>query len=212
MRSILTVTAPATDFDLTTLARVKSELNITGTDSDTILGQKIEEASDDISSALGFVVAKETVSEDFWYESGDAAPEYLVLNRTPIRSIASVTIDGVVIDSSLYRLDAKIGQIFALDASGYPFAWLFCKNIVIAYDGGYILPAESASDLPSGIQGACVDLVSSYWLSRGRDAAVKSVDIPGVRTVDYWVGAVGEEGELPPSVQAKLMPYRRVNV
>lgn len=211
MRSVVTVTAANADKQLTTLARVKLELSISGVDTnrDMLLNLKIDEASDDIEAALGFKVAKETVSETFWPEPCDMAPDRLVLDRTPVGAISSVTVDGVAYDASLYRLDAGTGELFALDASGYACRWYFCKSVVVAYSGGYILPAESGADLPAGIEGACVDLVSSFWASKGRDPTVKSEEVPGVLRTDYWVGAVGDAGELPPSVVMKLAPFRR---
>jgi len=195
---------------LTTLTRVKLELDITGTDTnrDMLLNLKILEASDDIEAALGFTVRKETVSETFWLENGDVGPEYLVLDRTPVVSITSVTVDGIVADASTYRLDPETGQLYAL-CNGYPSRWYFCKSIVVAYAGGYVLPAESGSTLPDGIQGAAVELMSDYWAAKGRDPSVKSEDVSGVGRIDYWVGAVGEAGELPPRVVMKLSPYRR---
>jgi hypothetical protein len=51
--------------------------------------------------------------------------------------------------------------------------------------------------------------MSDYWAAKGRDPSVKSEEIPGVIRTDYWVGAVGEAGELPPRVVMKLAPYRR---
>ncbi len=212
MRSIVTVTAAATDNALTTLTRVKSELSITVSTYDTILQQKIDEASNDIEASLGFRVSKETVSETFWHEQYDSQPDRIFLNRTPITLLSSITMDGLTVDSSLYRVDYNTGEVFALDASGYPWRWYFQKSIVAAYAGGYILPAESNSTLPKGIEGACIDLVSSFWASRGRDPQVKSEEIPGVIRTDYWVGAVGEAGELPPQVVMKLAPFRRVVV
>jgi hypothetical protein len=209
MRSIVTVASPASDTALTTLARVKQELNITTDTSDEVLQDKIDEASDDIEAALGFRVVRETAVETFWHEQYDSIPDRLVLDRTPVVSIASVAVDDIVIDASLYRVDPKTGELFALDAAGWPYVWLFFKSIVVTYDGGYILPDGSNRDLPKGIEGACIDLVSSFWAAKGRDPAVKSEEILGVISKQYWVGAVGEDGELPPSVVMKLAPYRR---
>jgi len=211
MRSIVEVTQPNLDKQLTTLARVKRELNIRGEDAerDTTLNEKIDEASDDIEAALGFHVGRETVRETFWHDQPEQGIERLILDRTPVAAITSVTVDGVLVDPSLYRLDAATGELFALTSSGLPFVWLFYKSVVIVYAGGYILPAESSSDLPPGIQGACVELISDYWAAKGRDPSVKSEEVPGVRRVDYWIGTIGEAGELPPRVVMKLAPYRR---
>lgn len=209
MRSIVTVAEPASDTALTTLTRVKLELNITTTASDVVLQDKIDEASDDIEASLGFRLVRETAVETFWFEMYDSYPDKLVLDRTPVVSIASVVVDDITMDSSLYRLDAKTGELFALNSAGYPFSWFFFKSVVITYDGGWILPDATNSDLPKGIEGACIDLVSSFWAAKGRDPAVKSEELPGVISKQYWVGAVGEDGELPPSVVMKLSPWRR---
>lgn len=209
MRSIVTVSEPVSDAALTTLPRVKQELNITVSTFDDILQDKIDEASDDIEAALGFRVVRETAVQTFWHEQYDTIPDRLLLARTPVVSIASVVVDGNTIDPSLYRLDAKTGELFALDSAGYPCVWQFCRDVVITHTGGYILPDASNRDLPKGIEGACIDLVSSFWAAKGRDPALKSLDIPGVSTSQYWVGAVGEDGELPPLVVTKLAPYRR---
>jgi hypothetical protein len=197
---------------LTTVSRVKLELDISGVDTqrDMLLNLKILEASDDIEASLNFTVRRETVSETFWLEGGDNAPEYLRLDRIPVASITSVTVDGIAYSAPQYRLDAETGLLYALDLGGYPCRWCFCKDIVVAYSGGYILPAESGSNLPAGIQGAAVELMSDYWAAKGRDPSVKSEEIPGVIRTDYWVGSVGEAGELPPRVVMKLAPYRRV--
>lgn len=213
MRSIVKVTVPSEDDGLTTLERVKAELNISNTTSDIVLQAKIDEASDDIRSALGFRVAEETVEQTFWFEHGDYAPEFLILDRAPVTEIASITIDGRAYSGdeidTIARLDSDTGQLYAL-CNGYPARWHFWLSIVVEYTGGYVMPSEDDDcTLPAGIQGACVDLVSSYWSAKGRDPTVKSEEIPGVISTQYWVGAVGEDGELPPSVVTKLAPYRR---
>lgn len=204
------VASPASDTALTTLDRIKLELDIVddGT-NDEILQDKIDEASDDIEAALGFRVVQEAVVQTFWHEQYDSIPDRLLLDRTPVAAIASVALDGVTIDGSLYRIEPKTGELFAMDSAGYPCVWSFCKDAVVTYTGGYILPDASGRNLPKGIEGACIDLVSSFWAAKGRDPAVKSEEIAGVISKQYWVGAVGEDGELPPSVVAKLAPYRR---
>lgn len=209
MRSIVTVTVPADDDALTTLDRVKLELGITNRLSDKVLQAKIDEASDDIEAALGFHVAQETVVETFWHEQYDSTPEKLVLGRTPVASIASVVIDGMTVDPSAYRVDPKTGELFAL-CNGYPSCWVFCQGVVVSYDGGYVMPSEGDDcTLPPGIQGACIALVSSFWAARGRDPTLRSEEIPDLISATYWVGAVGEDGELPPDIVTKLAPFRR---
>lgn len=207
MRNIVTVTGEAAATALTTLERVKAELSIQNSDNDDLLLTKIDEASSDIEAHCGRTFCRETISEQLWGEPG--CQEILFLDRNPVASITSVTVDGVAVDSDEYRLDGEAGMLYRLDSSGYPCVWTWCKDIVVVYAGGFLLPGEVGRTLPPALEAGAVELVKSYWLSRGRDANVKSVDIPGVMSETYWVGAVGEDGELPPSVQEKIAPFRR---
>lgn len=211
MRSLVTVTTAATVTKLTTLARVKAELDITDGSKDSILNSKIDEASSDIEAYLGYSVKRETVSERFWQAPQSEIPEYLILDRTPVAAITSVTVDDVEVDSDEYRLDPDTGQLYRLDASAYPSRWEVAKSAVIIYAGGYLLPGETGRDLPYAIEAAAVELVQDFWFAKGRDPTAMEEEIPGVMRVRRWVGAVGQTGELPPSVQSKLAPFRRAS-
>lgn len=210
MENIATVTVNPEATNLTTLDRVKSELGISGTDHDEILEAKIAEASADIEAHLGRTLSRVTISETFWGGSGYSAK--ILLDRYPVVSITSVTVDDVLVDADEYRLDPDTGILYRLDTNGYPCTWTWVKSVVIVYVAGYLLPAEADRNLPYSIEGAAVDLVSSYWQSRGRDSTLRSENIPDVISREYWVGAVGAEGELPPSVVAKIAPFRRAQV
>lgn len=207
MKSVATVTVANEDKGLTTLDRVKSELGITGNSQDALLNSKILEASSDIEAHLNRVLRKETISEVFWGLRG--CVDALVLNRTPVGEITSVTLDDEVVDEVDYRLDPDAGLLYRLN-DGSPSSWSFGKALTVVYDGGYEMPdGADMGELPPALQAACVELVSSYWAARGRDPSVREEDIPGVLRTVYWVGAVGGAGELPPSVETKIGPWRR---
>ena len=74
---------------------------------------------------------------------------------------------------------------------------------------GLRLPGEDGRNLAYAIEGAVVALVSDYWASRGRDPTLRSESIPGVIDRQFWVGAVGDPGLLPPRVLASIAPFRR---
>lgn len=207
MRTITTVTTPPSATDLTTLTRVKLELDISGSGSDDILEAKIAEASSDIEAHLYRVLCRAGLTQRFWGEPGCA--EYLVLGRHPVVTIASVTVDDVVISASEYRIDLDTGILYRLDAGGYPSSWFWCKDVVVVFTAGYLMPELTGHNLPAVLEAAAVDLVSSYWMSRGRDPLVKAEDIPGLGSTEYWVGAVGEAGQLPPGVVSKIVRFRR---
>lgn len=206
MRSILSITTAATVRNLTTRDRVKLELGITDSASDVLLDAKIKEASSDIN-ARAWADPLETLTQTFWNISCE---EYLILQRRPNVSISTVTVDDVA--STYFRIDAETGLLYGLDANGYPMPWVSCKSTVVVYDAGYIMPGQSGANLEAALEAAAIELVQSYWMSRGRDATIKSEDVPGLGSVQYWVGAIGESGELPPSVEAKIAPFRRVTL
>ncbi|MGJ5149864.1 phage head-tail connector protein [Bradyrhizobium sp. HKCCYLR1023] len=218
MRSVVEVLTAAGSERLTTLDRVKGELNITSSASDVILTSKIDEASSDVAAAIGKRLPSEGVRETFWhdepvhphagYRRMMPSETTLFLSRAPVTTIASVTVDDVPLDAADYRLDPEAGLLDRL-SSGYPCAWRFCKSVVINYTGGFVLPGNNGRTLPFGIEGAVVALVSSYWASKGRDPTLRAEDIPGVMRREYWVGAVGDPELLPPRVLASLSQFRR---
>ena len=210
MQSIATITTAASVTRLTTVARVKQELDITSNDNDALLGSKIDEATSEIEAHLGRFFRRETLTETFWGDSECA--QYLILARAPVASITSVTIDDVAVDSTEWRLDAATGILHRLDSTGYPSFWSWCKSVVVVYVAGYLLPGEVGRTLPEAIEAGALSLMSAFWQSRGRDPLVKSEEIPGVERVDYWVGYIGEAGQLPPDVITKIAPFRRVLV
>lgn len=220
MRSILAVTDPAPRPRFTTLARIKSELDIAGGESDAILHAKLEEASSDIQLALGYRVPREDNVETFRHDNQSelhylcalfvpGAIDYLFLRRKHVVSITAVVLDGDTLDPSEYTLDGDTDALIRLDTSGYPCPWLFCKSIVVSYSAGYILPGNSGADLLPTIESAVIELVSQYWASKGQNPLVKMESIPGVVQYDYWVGATGDPGQLPPQVLAKLALVKR---
>jgi uncharacterized phiE125 gp8 family phage protein len=209
MYNIATITTAADVTALTTLERAKEELGITTNANDAILERKIDEATSDIEAHLGRIFCRETITETFWGHAFQA-PEYLTLHRAPVVSIASVTVDAIVIPSTEYRLEPETGILYRLTPAGYQWAWIWYQSIVVVYDAGYLLPGQADRDLPAAVEAGALALVSSYWVSRGRDGTVKSEEIPGVIRYDYWVGAVGEAGQLPPDVTIRLAPFRRV--
>lgn len=206
MKSIRSILSGPAETKLTTLSRVKAELSISNNENDVILGEKIDEATSDIEAKLRRTLCRVTLQETFW-EVGMA--ESLLLDRWPVASVTSVTVDDVALSASEYRLNGDAGILYRLDSTGYPMSWCAAKSVIVLYAGGYLLPGETGRNLEKALEGACVDLVSSYWFARGRDPLIKSENVPGLGSVEYWVGAVGEAGELPPSVMSKISPFRR---
>ncbi len=218
MNSLRSITTAAEETKLTTGDRVKRELSISGTDDDTLLAAKIDEATSDIAVRVAPSLKRETVTVTFWPEIDRQgrveiirAPS-LILKAYPIASVASVTLDDVLVDAVEYRLVPENGILYRLDSSGYPSSWCFSKSAIVVCDAGYLLPGQEGRDLPFVLEAAAVELVTSYWVSRGRDPTLRSEENVGVSRFDYWVGAVGESGDLPPGVMSKLQGYLRTGL
>lgn len=220
MNPDITVVTPATTTALTTLDRVKLELSINNDDSDEILTVKISEASSDIAVRCDPALLRETVTETYYPDREGACSDKLVLRRYPVASVSSVTVDGVALTEAVivddvvtalaeYRLDGASGLLYRQTTSGYSCHWSFCVSIAVTYAGGYLLPGEVGRNLPPSLEAACVELVSSYWAARGRDPSIKAEENIGVYRYEYWVGAIGEAGDLPPGVMSKIAPFRR---
>ena len=211
MHSIAVVSGSPSEFTLlTTIERVKQELEIIENDSDALLTAKIKEATSDIELRCR-TFRRETLTATFWPEAarGRVRAEGLILPRWPIASVTSITVDDALVAGGEYRIDPDAGMIYRLDSSGYPSHWEFCKSSIVVYAGGYKMPGEEGSNLPPSLEAACIELVSSFWSARGRDPTVKSEENPGVARFEYWVGAIGAVGDLPPGVMSKITPFLR---
>lgn len=211
MRSVLTVTTPPASLGLTTLTRVKSELAITDSAQDTLLTARIAEASAAIDSYLGRDLAHATLTETFRLNC-DENPENLPLARFPVVAVTAVTEDGITVPPAQYELDAAPGHLYRLDTQGSRSQWRSSIGVTVAYSAGYLLPNDAGRTLPGDLEQAVVKLVCGMHLAAGRDPAIKAEEVPGVQRIDYWVGAIGGSGGLPPDVTALLDPYRNVTL
>lgn len=200
---------------LTTVERVKLELSISGNASDNLLALKIEEATSDIEGRCR-PLRHATVVEEFWPSVGRIAPmsgvppfgaPQIQLSRYPVDVVDSLVIDDETVDPSTYRVDADTGVLYLFDGSGAPIAWSISRLAVVTYAGGYVYPDDTGDSLPPVLESAAIDLLSLFWFSRGRDPMLKAEENPGVARFEYWVGAIGRQGDLPPSVIGKLKSF-----
>lgn len=154
----LTVSTIAASTRLTTVARVKSELGITASTDDTLIGDLVDRASAAVVSYCHRPFAREVYSETL-PGFGDI---HLQLARTPlVGSPSSVTFDSnTITDYSV--ADAEQGWLYRRAGWGsttqrYPGlmgfgAWLDHgwpmpmqdePSYTVAYTAGYILPSEN---------------------------------------------------------------------
>lgn len=210
----VTVVTPADSRDLTTVHEVKEGLGLDQDDEthDQFIGRLIGQASGAIERWTGRPFARETVKETL---AGVGRVD-LVLSRTPIISVASVTIDGDVVTDFSIR-DAEAGILFR--ESGWPTSEIRGHNIAsyltgetkdtieVQYEGGYDLPGSEGSfdpTLPADVERACIETVKAWFMARDRDPALASEKVG-----DFWAASY-KPGELPDSAKALLRPWRRL--
>lgn len=209
-RTLETIDEPAT-MALTTVERVLMESVIFAGGDPELIKAKILEASSDIRYRVEPTLYRTKVLETIYPEPCEFWNEYLSPTIWPIASIDSIVVDGTTVDPANYWLDRKRRRIHRATTTGFwgcPFGWGFRTSIAMTYTGGYLLPGQPNRDLPPSLEAACLELVSSAWHARGRDPTLRGEENVGVYQFTYWTGAIGEAGELPPGVEAKIYPFR----
>ena len=212
----LTVATPSTTKALVSLARVKRELGITTSGDDDVLADKIAEASAAIVAHCRVAAdqrGRRTFAEEGCSAAFDAdeimpiereiAPLILPW-RVPVTAIASIVENGIALAPADYQLEPMAALIWRISA-GIRTNWAI-SSVVIAYTAGWNL---TGTELPSDIAGAALSLVKASWFGRLRDPLIKSEDVPGVGSTQWWVGSTGgDAGSLPQDVVDSLAPYR----
>lgn len=205
---MLEVITPAEETALTTLAAVKAELGITGTDQDDRLGALIDQYSAVIVAWCGRPFALETVRETI-YEPRQV--DALMLQRFPVVSVASVEIDGALIAPEGYAVDRIGGIVHRRSPTRCGPFWPRGET-VIEYQAGYILPDDEDRTLPHDIERAAIMLVKSAHFATARDPALRSEETDGVATFQYFgSNGAGSDG-MPLEVQGLLSGYRAPGV
>lgn len=227
MESLLTVTTPATSFNLTTREAVKAELDLKSNDLNTWIDLKLPRLSAICSAYCRRVFAKQTYSEIIRPDrrTGDtrpvgtlsrltrmtAPPEYIGLHEYPIVSITSVDEDGtILVLNTDYEYDPRIAGLYRL-GSETRVPWEALKTTVV-YQAGYVLPGNANANLPGDIEEAILTFMKMAYRGRTRDPSLRSQDIPGVIAETYWVDTGRDAADVPPQVASMLDRHRRFSL
>lgn len=207
----ITVNSSASLVDFTELATVKNELNINSTDDDELLADLILQASDFIRQETGRTFARETVTETVTGDGG----ALLVLERTPVQSIAFIEEDGSSVASTSYVLeDPDAGLVFR--ENGWTNGAITThaitrrptrhgsRNYEVKYTGGWNMPGSTGRDLPYDLERAAIDFVKTHYLRRQGD--------PGVTQEAIGEARISRNPGIPSSVESVLRKYRRVDL
>jgi hypothetical protein len=171
MRSSVEIVTPAPSYGLTEVSTIKTALGITDSLQDARLYGIIRAVSDLVCTYCGRAFALEEVKESV----GATGLPDLLLSRTPIKEITSVSFDnGPFTDWTI--LDREAGIVQA--TSGWASTEYNWTNIDLApapytrylweftYKGGYVLPgwpSPFARNLPYDLEMAVIDMVKAQY-------------------------------------------------
>lgn len=132
----------------------------------------------------------------------------LLLSRKHVSEVTLVTEDGIVLETTDWRLNAETGKLLRLVNDG-DASWS-ARKIEVEYTAGFdIIPAELKAE-------ASARLYVKYSAGSGtRDPLVRSerIEIPGVETrqIDYQVSDLarssGSDDLLPPDSERRLRRF-----
>src|SRR5512143_193667 len=166
MRSIVTVLGPTSPvYDLTTVEAVNADLDLTSdTASDAEVAAQITAASRIIATECDRVFALQQVSERFHVRYHEHA-HVLVLDRYPVTTLTSVTVEDGLLAATNYELDYETGMLWRLNHGHWH------GDIVVVYEGGYDLPTDAEPSLAR----ACIEYVKIQRQIAMRDPGVRSI-------------------------------------
>jgi len=214
---------------LTTIATVKDELAVTSAADDSYIERLINVYSGIIEQLCDRKFGR---AVDWTEKKPAEGATHLVLERTPIEGIKSITYYGATIDPSVYEIDDATAGLVRFINSTYE-ANLGARNTtvdslpgtsrlfyLVTYTGGYVLPKDEAAavgetpavvrTLPYDLEQACILGAVSAYRKRGRDRTVQSESLLGYSVTFARGGAGGDS--LPIEAMAILQSYQRVIV
>lgn len=202
---------------LCTLEDIKILLGITDETQDAKLTLMIKAVSSQIQSYLGYKLAMSDYTEELHSVNNR---QLIQLNALPLRSVASVTVNGGEIDD--YKIIpeyARWGQLYRGNGwSGAVYTRGFTHDVVagaweikVSYRAGYYFPGDEnytedgESSLPYDIVSACMQMVALRYQYDAMGAVGLKAHTEGHITDSF--GDSSSEIGLTDSVKKLLAPY-----
>lgn len=199
---MLRIITPAGSQELTSLAVVKSEFNITDSSEDATLTRYIRQASAAIARHTGQVWGRETVEQtDWWNGSNGCSPRGLLLRRALDVDLVSITENDTALDVDDFAVD---GAVLYRIVGGETWRYYWGPKTVVTYASGYDLPDA----IPADVEQAALLTIAAMRLGRNRDPMLRSESAEGIGSASYVANS--DMDGLPSMACALLEPWRRV--
>lgn len=205
-------------YALTTVAAAKDELGIKDDAQNPVLERLIHTASSLVARHCNRVLHYEAALQELVPGYGR---QLLFLSRTPVVSVATISLDGTTVDSSTYSLRSGLAGLVYREAgwewtAGYApglvgpalVAGSEAARYLVTYAGGYVTPVQASGpltrNLPYELEQACLYTVVHMHRLRGKPKAamVETADADK----DVWAGL-----GIPEMGKALLQPHVRVS-
>jgi hypothetical protein len=200
------LSAALQNYDLTDLATVKDELDLTDGSKDKKLSRYISEASAYFVKECNRVFQAEELQDEFWPNREALSvlregAEKLPLSRYPVETpIISVVENGVMLVEGVdFKVDYELGQLIRLDAHAYPSRW-HARPVVAQFVGGF-------DPIPPDVAAAVIRMVSRRY-NAPKDPNLKQRNIPGVIEQSWWIATGTDSGNMSPDIADILENYR----
>jgi len=197
----ITVVSAAESNDLTSLANVKADLNISGSDDDAYLGRLISSTSSAIESYCGRKFAQQTITETLANDGSDT----IVLSRHPVATLSSITYKGATVSSDDYFLDSAEAGIVRHDTKWNNTGRQL--DYAVEYTYGYVLPSFSSGtvDFPKDLEYAVISTIKAAYYDRNSNPNIAKESIPQVYSIERFGAG---SGKLAPST----IPYEALQI
>lgn len=181
---MLTVTTPASDPTLLTLAEITAAVGASASDTDR-LTQLNKRVSEMLAGACGLAragVATLTLREETLSETLrlTCPADVIWLSRQPVTAVLSLTEDGEELAED-YDYEQDGPRKFLRVQNDCP-SWWASGKIVVSYKAGW-------ATVPNDLKELASKLAVSIWSEQGRDPNLKRRKIDGVSEREWWVGS-----------------------
>lgn len=198
---MISITTPATDRNLLTAAQLR---RVAGVSADSVelteLGLQVSDSISNMCKVVSDGVSVPTLrSETITQTFRSVCQDELLLDRVPVTSITSVTVDDTVLADIEY--EQSTGLLRRLNTSDHQTRW-YGRKIVVVYVAGY-------ATVPTDLALAASEYVKLLWSAGDRDPTKKAEWIDGMGKDEWFEGG---DDMVMESIKSRLAPYMNYGV
>lgn len=203
------VIQPADDLNLLTIEELRVAVGLAS--DDTSQDDKLETLGKRVSAmiASSCMVVKDGVNPPTLLSEGcvdtyrlKCSQQAIYLSRRPVYQVVSVTVAGAVLTQDVdYEVDPASGKLTRL--CGDEESWWQTGKTVVEYVAGF-------ETVPEDLKALAAQLAGGYWTDDGVDPMEKSLNIPGVVSIERWVDA-NADPQMPKEIMDGLIAGGYVN-